>query len=449
MLLSPGLVGCVDAEPGETGPDVPVNGDFEPVLDLERAGSGQPSNFTGYYVHDGELIIEGVDPESGVKSLMAVEPGGGLRNLYSPITSVSGFVEFQGNLHFETYLDIPDSSGARLHQRLVNGTVEELEDVGQLNHALPTNSVELEGLRYFVERCTSKDTGFCLTTYDGVAPAEVTPPPGIEVDWLPIAQWDGRVFLHGVADGQPSLLMYDGVGITKHSDLVSGELQGFALINVGDRLYVRESADLVDGKFVFQLYLVGDSSREQVTPSDGSTYSSPRRFFELKEKHYFLDDDKIFSFADDGAAVSVALNTGISWTAEFLQANTGDVLGDAYYMRAGLVGGAGGYTGQFLYRFDGATGEVAFDTTGDKSDNHVGFLRTIGDRLYFISESESLGRKLHAVEGADLLQLPITADPTVDEYDDTQAAIIDVDGTVYVVAENPDVDKEQRLYRLN
>ena len=96
------LLGACAEEPATTAS---VQADsFEFVADIGEAGEGQltdtSNGFQGYYVFDDELIIEGVDPETGVKSLLAIDTTGATRNLLSPILSVSGFVEFQGALHF-------------------------------------------------------------------------------------------------------------------------------------------------------------------------------------------------------------------------------------------------------------------------------------------------------------------------------------------------------------
>ena len=119
LCVSLALLGACEEDPSASA----QTGNFEFVADMENAGEGQLKNasngFQGYYVFQDELIIEGVDPTTDVKSLLAIDATGAIRNLLSPISSVSGFVEFQGALH----CSINGGELSPQHYRLDGGAV--------------------------------------------------------------------------------------------------------------------------------------------------------------------------------------------------------------------------------------------------------------------------------------------------------------------------------------
>jgi hypothetical protein len=69
--------------------------------------------------------------------------------------------------------------------------------------------------------------------------------------------------------------------------------------------------------------------------------------------------------------------------------------------------------------------------------------------LYFVAENPHLGQKLFTTDGTDLVEMPISSDETFDEYDEYNAQIIELVGTIFVVAVHPDITGGSRLYRLN
>ncbi|MFP6685833.1 MAG: hypothetical protein VB934_14020, partial [Polyangiaceae bacterium] len=414
--------------------------------------------FQGYYVFQDELIIEGVDPNTGVKSLLAIDATGAIRNLLSPIFSVSGFVEFQGALHFSIYA----GGLRRQHYRLNGGAVELLPDVSSFQPALPPNSVTFNGARFFVDRCTSKSKGYCLLRYDGAQTTDIAAPAGVSVNLLGgLAKFDSRLWLAGESDGVRSLLVYDGSTIQAHSEL-NGDA-GKRYKQVGDELYfIQESASAMNGLDGIHLYRVLADKLTLVPTTDGSVYSVPRQFFSLKNKNYFFANTGtalgskagIFVFSDDGRSVARASQDEYSTVAGFLKRKTGDLLGDVYYFRGAFFGIASGQQhGNSLCRFDGTQGAVPFDTTQARkgrpnNDNHLYVVKRVGKRLYFVAENPHLGQKLFATDGTDLVEMPISSDESFDEYDQYNAQIIDLAGTIFVVAAHPDITGESRLYRL-
>ena len=458
LCVSLALLGACEEDPSASA----QTGNFEFVADMENAGEGQLKNasngFQGYYVFQDELIIEGVDPTTDVKSLLAIDATGAIRNLLSPISSVSGFVEFQGALHFS----INGGELSTQHYRLDGGAVELLPDVSSFQTELPQNSVTFNEARFFVDRCTSESTGWCLLRYDGTQTTDIAAPADLSLDpWINVAMFDSRVWLTGEIDDVRALLTYDGSTIQVHSELNSDV--GNRYEQVGNELYyIQESAGAMNGLDGIHLYRVLPDELTLVPTTDGSVYSVPRQFFSLKNKNYFFANTGaaagskagIFVFSNDGRSVARASEDEYSNVADFLKRETGDLLGDVYYFRCAFFSTAANQlSGNSLCRFDGSQGAVAFDTTqarnGDpNNDNQLYVVNSVGTWLYFVAENPHLGQKLFATDGTDLVELPISSDETFDEYDEYNAQIIDLAGTIFVVAAHPDITGESRLYRL-